>query len=121
MYEAAESGILFLLNQIQDFQSDYKTLVVATIVKDYHAKLVVADESRNLIIEGRNNRISVEDHASEYMKKYHQLRAVVAELSAARTDLNTALRKSINETRAYVIGVVIAAAGTFAAIVRLIS
>ena len=119
MYEAAEAGILFLTDEMNSFRKRYKSLVITNVISDYPAKLMVAREARDLVVRGRENRISVTDHVAEYMNKFREMKRVYEELDSCRDELNAAFANQNREHRRYMFGLVVAAAGTFAAVLRL--
>ena len=88
MYEAAEAGIMHELEVIQEFRQAYKTIVMGDVVPGYHERIVKAKSAQKLLIKGRANRVSVEEHASQYMEVFRELGETRDLLDAARDDLN---------------------------------
>lgn len=119
MYEAAEAGITFLLKKLIVFRNDYKSIVVVDVVKNYHEMLLVANDARDMIVEGRKNRTSIEDHVSQYMTKFRELRKHIDTLEAARGDLNALQKREIREFRRYALTLIVLALGALFGALRL--
>ncbi len=118
MYEAAEAGIISVLDSIDQFRKEYKNIVVKDIVDDYASILVKARKAQNLLARGRSDQMSSSERASGYMETFRQLRDDSEMLEASRDDLNAKVAEQVRDSRRFIIralligfGIVVAAAG----------
>ena len=79
MYEAAEAGIISMLDSIDQFRKDYENIVVKDVVDDYPSIVVPASSCRperrqGLLARGRSDQMSSSERASCYMQTSRQLR-----------------------------------------------
>lgn len=118
MYEAAEAGIISVLDSIDQFRKEYKNIVVKDIVNDYASILNKARKAQNLLARGRSDQMSSSERASGYMETFRQLRDDSEMLEASRDDLNAKVAEQVRDSRRFIIralligfGIVVAAAG----------
>ena len=97
MYEAAEAGIMHEVEVIQEFRQAYKTIVIGDVVPDYQERIVKVKSAQKLLIKGRSDRVSVEEHVSQYMEMFRELGETLNLLDAARDDLNA--KKDAQDSR----------------------
>ena len=97
IYDAMEIGIAHYLEQIQDFQQDYKLIVVSDIVPTYleinkmaeEVTLFLSENTRNSLDERCDERC---DNYKESIKKFNELREAANLLKFARLELNKKMR-----------------------------
>ena len=118
MYEAAEAGIISVLDSIKQFRKDYEDIVVKDVVDDYASIVVQAQKAQGLLARGRSDQMSSSERASCYMETFRQLRDASEILEAGRDDLNAKLSEQIKDKRRFIIrcllillGIVVGAAG----------
>ena len=58
MYDAAEAGILYAIDEIGRFQDDYKGVVVSRVVEDYPKVRALAVGAQATLAQGRGSRAS---------------------------------------------------------------
>ncbi len=118
MYEAAEAGIISVLDSIDQFRKDYKNIVVKDVVDNYASIVVQARDAQDLLARGRSDRLSSSERVSCYMETFRQLRTASATLEASRDDLNAKLSEQVRDKRRFIVrcllillGIAVAAAG----------
>ena len=111
MYEAAEAGIISLLQSIAQFQKDYKDIVVAEVVPTYGDCKAMARRAQDLLTRGRSKEVAATETASDYMKAFRELRDASDQLEDARDDLNAKLTDQKRGARRFVVTAVIALLG----------
>lgn len=118
MYEAAEAGIISVLDSIDQFRKDYKNIVVKDVVDDYTSIVVQARKAQDLLARGRSDQMSSSERASCYMETFRQLRDASEMLEASRNDLNAKLSEQVRDKRRFIVrcllillGIVVAASG----------
>ena len=87
MYDVAEAGILYAIDEIGRFQDDYKDVVVSRVVRDYPNVRALAIGAQATLAQGRGNRASAQQQTTEYMELFRQLRDAVRVLDGSRDDL----------------------------------
>lgn len=115
MYEAAEAGIISLLQSIAQFQKDYKDIVVAEVVPTYGDCKAMARKAQNLLTRGRSKGSTATETASDYMRAFRELRDASDQLEDARDDLNAKLTDQKRGTRRFIVTTVIALFGVLGA------
>lgn len=103
MYEAAEAGIMFCLDSIEDFGRTYSDLVISEVIPDYHQRLARAQHALDLVVKGRSERASVEEHVAMYMAEFQVVRETMRLFDASRDDLNAKKAQQVREYRQFVI------------------
>ena len=98
MYEAAEAGIMHVLEAIGEFQRAYKSIVVSEVVPDYRERIRRVRAAQKFIVRGRADRGSIDEHASDIMRIFRDLNDSLEVLDASRDDLN-AKKKAEDEAR----------------------
>ena len=88
MYEAVEAGIMFCLDEIKAFQEDHRGLVVSDVIHDYHERLVRAQQAVKMIVAGRADRESIEQHVEQYRDEFRAVREIVQLFEVSRDDLS---------------------------------
>jgi NTP pyrophosphatase (non-canonical NTP hydrolase) len=74
MYEAAEAGIMQVLEETAEFRRAYnKSIFVLEVMPDFRERLLKARSAQKLIIRGRADRESAEKHAAQYMEAFRDL------------------------------------------------
>ena len=101
MYEAAEAGIISALDQIGDFQEDYKRIVVRDVLPDYADYLGEANLAQNLLSRGRTDGQSPLHRTSDYMETFRRLRTITEKLDAGRDDCNAVILKQKDDSRKF--------------------
>ena len=119
MYEAAEAGIIHILEAITEFRRAYKSIVVSEVVSEYREIIRKAKAARELIIAGRANRVTVEQHASQLMDVCRDLSVSLDILDASRDDLNAKREEQDSSRRRAVLRIVIGLLGIAVAIAAL--
>ena len=121
MYEAAEAGIMFCLDSIEDFRRTYSDLVVSDVISDYANRLARAQVALDLIVRGRSGRSSVAEHVATYMDAFRALRETVQLFDASRDDLNAKRTQQIRAHRQFVIRALLILLGVLVAAIGLAS
>lgn len=116
MYEAAEAGIMFCVEEIKSFRHEYRDLVVSEVIADYHQKLARTQQAVDHIVKGRSERASVEEHVAFYMDEFRAVRDVVRIFDASRDDLNAKREQKIEDYRRFVIRSLLMLLGSVVAI-----
>ena len=115
-YEAAEAGILFALDAISRFKTDYEFISVSSVVPDYADILSQAEDAKDGLAEPRElGSERTADHA-RLMAVFTELRRHSRRLEASRVELNKLREKERREGRRFVIGTIIALLTLVAAI-----
>jgi hypothetical protein len=124
MYDAAEAGILYVIDEIGRFQDDYKDVVVSRVVKDYPNVRALAIRAQATLAQGRGNRASAQQQTTEYMELFRQLRDAVRVLDGSRDDLNAMIdedrAKEQTESRRFLLQFVARVAGGLVGAIGLI-
>ena len=124
MYDAAEAGILYAIDEIGRFQDDYKCVVVSRVVKGYPNVRPLAIGAQATLAQGRGSRASAQQQTTEYMELFRQLRAAVHMLHGSRDDLNAMIDedqvKEQTESRRFLLQFVARVAGSLIAAMGLI-
>lgn len=115
MYEAAEAGMISLLQSITQFQKDYKDIVVAEVVPTYGDCKAMARKAQGLLTRGRSKEVAATETASEYMHAFRDLRNASDQLEDARDDLNAKLTNLAREARRFYATMAITLLGTMVA------
>ena len=102
MYEAAEAGITYALDWMEQFDSDYRDIVIVEVVTDYTEVRQAAYGAQNLLVQGRSQRASVAEHARTYMTAFRGLKEAVKKLKASQGDLNAKVMSLKREHRRFV-------------------
>ena len=120
MYEASEAGIGYLVWLYRTFEEDYKDIPLTGVIPEYVRSRALIQEIVRKLSEGRLNRVSSSDQASEYMEMFASLYKMVNVLEAARPELNKAKLKQVCSDRRYFIGVGIGVVGVIIALIRIL-
>ena len=112
MYEAAEAGIISVLDSIDQFRKEYKNIVVKDVVDDYVSILVQSRKAQDLLARGRSDQMSSSERASGYMETFRQLRDASEILEASRDDLNAKVAEQVRDTRRFIFRVLLIVFGT---------
>lgn len=124
MYDAAEAGILYAIDEIARFQDDYRDVVVSRVVRDYPSVRALAIGAQATLAQGRGHRASAQQQTTEYMELFRQLRDAVRVLDGSRDDLNALSdedgAKEQRESRRFLLQFVVRVAGSFLAAMGLI-
>ena len=88
MYEAVESGIMFCLDEIKDFQEKHSDVVVSEVIADYPDRLARTQRIVDMIVAGRADRKSVEEQVANYAQEFRVVREIMEVFKASRDDLN---------------------------------
>ncbi|MYN67234.1 MAG: hypothetical protein F4X11_19760 [Acidobacteria bacterium] len=124
MYDAAEAGILYAIDEIGRFQDDYNDVVVSRVVRDYPNIRALAIGAQATLAQGRGSRASVQQQTTEYMELFRQLRDAVRVLDGSRDDLNAMIdedrAKEQSESRRFLLQFVVRVAGSLLAAMGLI-
>ena len=88
MYDAAEAGIIYAIDEIARFQDDCRGVVISRVIKEYPNVRALATRAQATLAQGRTGRASVEQQAAEYMDLFRQLRDAVHLLQGGRDDIN---------------------------------
>lgn len=98
VYDAAEAGVTFQLEMIKVFQTDFRSVRIATVIPNYPEirKQVIA--ARDLIVAPRTT-IEREVYYEECSKYLEILREAHKELESYREDLLQELKKSNRDSR----------------------
>ena len=115
MYEAAEAGIISLLESIAQFQKDFKDIVVAEVVPTYGDCKAMARKARDLLTRGRSKGVAAAETTAEYMHAFRELREASDQLEDARDDLNAKLADQKRGARRFFVTTAVALLGTVAA------
>ena len=117
MYEAAEAGIISMLDSIDQFRKDYENIVVKDVVDDYPSIVVQVRKAQGLLARGRSDQMSSSERAFCYMQTSRQLRDASEMLDAGRDDLNAKLSEQVQDKWRFIVrcllillGVVVGAA-----------
>ena len=123
MYEASEAGIIYYLDLLKAFSEDYSEIPLGNAAPLHMRAKKLAGEVIRTLSQGRLNRNSAEQQASEYMRMFRDLSEVVEELELYRDELNKSLRSHAQEARRFLLQTVfwiimpiIAVAGVLVAI-----
>ena len=91
IYDAVEVGILHCLNQIKNFDDDYKFIEVTDVITDYLNKRIFIDEIKSEInMITRHNTI---DYCDKMYKHLDSLILIVNEFEHARIELAKRFKK----------------------------
>ncbi len=93
MYDAAEAGIIYAIDEIARFQDDYRGVVISRVIKDYPNVRALATRAQAMLAQGRAGRASVEQQAAEYMDLFRELRDAVHLLQGGRDDINAMIEQ----------------------------
>ena len=114
MYEAAEAGIMQVLEETEEFRQTYKKLDVSDVVPDFRERILKARRAQKLIVRGRADRESAEQHTSQYMEAFRDLSDSLDVLDASRDGLNAKWeeqdarrRRDVRNTLLAVLGIVV--------------
>ena len=122
MYDAAEAGIIYAIDEIARFQDDYRGVVISRVIKEYPNVRALATRAQATLAQGRTGRASVEQQAAEYMDLFRQLRDAVHLLQGGRDDINAMIEqdraKEQTESRRFLLQF---AARTLAALIAAIA
>ena len=120
MYEAAEAGIMFCLDSIEDFRKTYRDLVVSDVIADYHSRLARTQTALDLVVKGRSERTSVGEHVDAYMDEFRVVRETMRLFDASRDDLNAKRAQQIGAHRQFVIRALLILLGALVAAIGLV-
>lgn len=120
MYEAAEAGIISVLQSIAQFQRDYKDLVVAEVVPTYRDCKAAARKAQGLLIRGRSKGVVATETTAEYMHAFRELRGASDLLEDARDDLNAKLRDQKRDARRFFVTTVVGLLGVAATVALIV-
>ena len=108
---------------IAEFRHAYKRIVMGDVVPGYHERMVKAKNAQTLLIRGRTDRDSVEEHVAEYMDAFRDLRDSLGILDACRDDLNakkeeldSIRRRDVRNALVTVLGILLTVLGIFVTI-----
>ena len=107
-YEAAEAGVLAVLDEVLIFEEDYKREVVTDIVPDYIGILRRAEKSQ---IELKIARQAGPDRDGDYsriMKAFRALKDDCLTLKLSRPELNKKMNNERRVSRRWIFGTIIA-------------
>ena len=90
------------------------------MIPEYVRSRALIQEIVRKLSEGRLNRVSSSDQASEYMEMFASLYKMVNVLEAARPELNKAKLKQVSSDRRYFVGVGIGVVGAIIALIRIL-
>ena len=120
MYEAAEAGIMFCLDAIEDFRKTYRDLVISDVIADYHSRLARTQKALDLVVKGRSERTSVGEHVDAYMDEFRVVRETMRLFDASRDDLNARRAQQIREYRQFAIRALLLLLGVLVAAIGLV-
>ena len=91
MYEAAETGIVAILDELKNFETEYRGIVIGKIIPNIRETRALRDQAIQLISQPRPQSREVFRVTSEYMHIFEGLRQGVHHLHQNRHDLDAAL------------------------------
>ena len=108
-YEAAESGISFVLEKIRQFKEDYKSVVISECVKNYGDIIAAVRQAQKLLpgarsVEGPDGKGRFPDPA-KYMEIFRDLREKWFMLENSREELAKIIRNNQREWRKFMIAI----------------
>ena len=118
-YEAAEAGIIAVLESIKDFKEDYKGIVVKDIVPNYPEINMIVKKATDLLSSGRPEHMTHKEISSLYMDSFRELKRSHETLVANTDDLNAVLRKDITDKRRFLLKTCMAFLGVSIALAAL--
>lgn len=101
MYDAAEAGILQAIKEIADFRREYAPMDISAHMPEFGSIRRRARAAQSLIIEGRNNRGTIEEHVAEYMETFRALAKDIDLMEDRRDGLNAVRAEKITEARRF--------------------
>lgn len=104
IYDACEALISIHLQELRQFQEDYRLIVVSDVVKDYQSLMQEAEEARRLISgiqRGHDGRASYYEKALQHVDA---LKKINTALRVSRDELNKKLEGHRRESRRWMIG-----------------
>ena len=117
MYEAAEAGIISVLDSIDQFRKEYKRIVIKDIVDDYASIILQCRKALDLLVRGRSGQMSSSERVACYIETFRQLRDAKELLNANRDDLNAKQSKQVQDRRRFILGLLVLIFGTITTIV----
>ena len=102
-YEAAEAGIIFVIESISRFREDFKNIVIGDIIPSYSDIIIKVRKAQDLLALGRSDEITSSERASRYMETFRELRQADETLEANRDDLNARLSEQVRGKRRFII------------------
>ena len=114
-YEAAEAGIAYALDFIEQFKKDYKEIRIGDVVQNYQEIIKTARDAQNLLTRTRSTKPSDDrgelSDPREYMEMFYRLKDIRETLEDAREELNKIIRDRVRESRKFMIWLVFAIVG----------
>jgi len=122
LYDACEVLIISNLEEIKQFQNDYRLVTITDVVKDFTSLMIKAEAARQFI--QNKDAESREDYYDECSAQVDILREVNITLKTARADLNVKIADRRTTTIRWAIGIGVSAilaigAWTVAIVVKL--
>lgn len=102
-YEAAEAGIISVIESISRFREDFKNIVIGDIIPSYSDIIIKVRKAQDLLALGRSDEITSSERASRYMETFRELRQADETLEANRDDLNARLSEQVRGKRRFII------------------
>ena len=119
-YEAAEAGIFYAIDIIEQFKKDYRTVPIVSVVEDYMEIKKMARDARDLLTQtrsttGPNERGELPDPRA-CIDMFDKLRESCGKLEDAREELNKIIRAEKTSSRRFLIRLIVAAIGVIVSI-----
>jgi hypothetical protein len=108
-YDAVESEVLYLLERIRLFKSDYRMIEIKVDGLDYQGIRKRAREAKRLIIDAQCDRETRDQHYARLLSHCDQLSSDLDQLDDSRDELNKKLRGTRWRIVAAVLGILVAA------------
>jgi len=97
IYDIMEIGLVHYLEQIRDFEQDYRTVVIADIVPTYleinamakEVTMFLSNNTRKSLAERCDDR---GDNYQESIRRFHELHDATEPLNSARSELNKRMK-----------------------------
>ncbi|MBC3832307.1 hypothetical protein H8K33_12355 [Undibacterium amnicola] len=103
LYDACEVLIISNLEEIKQFQNDYRLIAVTDVIKNYAELMSSAEEARSFIQETEEG--SREDYYDKCSELVETLKRINTTLNAARSDLNVKISDRRTTTTRWFIGI----------------
>lgn len=110
-YEAYEAGILFALEIIQKFKTDYAGVVISTVVPNFTDILKKAAEAMRAVEEGRQNGFDRGADHTARMVSFRELRSICETLDLSRDQANLLVEGQRSSGRQFACGILVGLVG----------
>ena len=119
-YEAAEAGISYAIDIIEQFKKDYRTVPITSVIKDYMEIKKIARDAQELLTRTRSTA-GPDEHGElpdprACISMFEKLRESCGKLEDAREDLNKLIRDEKTSSRRFLIGLAVATTGVIVSI-----